>query len=203
MQKQEVTYLDHLALMERFKSYASPKSKLTQMVRSGKLIKIRRGLYIDSQESTYSIKTLANLICYPSYISFEYALSFYDMIPEKVEMITSASFQKNKNKTFHTLVGTFIYYYLQPSVYPFGINRLEENGQPYLIATREKALLDTLSKIRGVRSIKAMQNLIVEDLRLDEDVLHDLDRQELSLLSSKYHQRNCRMFVQWLERSLK
>jgi predicted transcriptional regulator of viral defense system len=201
MQKQEPIYLDHMTLVDRYKEYASPKSKITQMVQSGVLLKIRRGLYLESQKSSYSVKTLANLICYPSYISFEYALSFYNMIPERVVNITSASFQKNKNKIFHTPVGTFFYFYLHPSIYHYGINRIFENDQPFLIATREKALLDTLSKIKGVRSIKAMQALLIEDLRLDEASLQDLDKNELSFLSRKYHQRNCRMLVEWLKRS--
>ena len=199
MQDKKQIYLDHMSLMSRFKEYSSPKSKITQMISAGKLIKIRRGLYLDSQENGYSIKTLANIICFPSYISFEYALSYYDMIPERVEIVTSASYQKNKNKVFHTPVGSFYYYYLQSSVYHYGIDRMEENGNPFLIATREKALLDTLSKIKGVRSIKAMQALILDDLRLDKNILYSLNRKELTYLSTKYYQRNGRMLVRWLE----
>jgi predicted transcriptional regulator of viral defense system len=200
MQKQKPIYLDHMTLVDRYKEYAYPKSKISQMVKSGSLIKIRRGLYLDSEESSYSIKTLANMICYPSYISFEYALSFYNMIPERVELVTSASYLKNKNKIFRTPVGTFFYHYLDPSVYTHGIDRLEENDQFFFIATREKALLDTLSKIKGVRSVKAMQALLEEDLRLDETILKELDWKEISALSSHYHQRNCRMLLEWWER---
>ena len=200
MQIQKPIYLDHMMLVERYKGYASPKSKITQMVKSGALIKIRRGLYLESEESNYSIKTLANLICYPSYISFEYALSFYHMIPERVEMVTSASFQKNKNKVFHTPVGTFCYFYLDPNLYHYGIDRLEENHQPFFIATREKALLDTLSKIKGLRSIKAMQSLLMDDLRINDSIFPELDWKEISRLSGLYHQRNDRMLVEWWER---
>jgi len=203
MQKQKPIYLDHLMLVDRYKGYASPKSKITQMVKTGALIKVRRGLYLDSEESNYSIKTLANLICYPSYISFEYALSFYQMIPERVEIVTSASFQKNKNKFFRTPVGTFHYFYLDPSIYSYGIDRLEENGHSFIIATKEKALLDTLSKIKGVRSVKAMQSLLIDDLRINESIFPELDWKKISLLSTKYHQRNGRMLVEWWKRRKK
>ena len=199
MQTNNVPYLDHLSLVERYREYAYPQLKISQLVRSGKLIKVRRGLYLDSQDTTYSMKTLANMICSPSYLSFEYALRFYQMIPEHVVIYTSASFNKNKNKTFHTPIGTFEYYYLNPSVYPFGITRLEEKGQPFLIATKEKAILDTLSKIGSVRSVKALNALLFEDLRIDEDELKDLNRHEIEFLSVKYHQRNCHLFAQWLE----
>jgi hypothetical protein len=200
MQKQKPVYLDHLTLMERYKNYASPKSKITQMVKTGALIKVRRGLYLDSEETNYSIKTLANLICYPSYISFEYALSYYQMIPERVEIVTSASFQKNKNKVFLTPVGTFYYFYLDPFIYHYGIDRLEECGHSFFIATREKALLDTLSKIKGLRSVKAMQSLLMDDLRINESIFPELDWKEIFNLSTKYHQRNGRTLVEWWER---
>lgn len=200
MQKQKPIYWDHLLLMERYKNYASPKSKVTQLVKSGALIKIRRGLYLESEEANYSIKTLANLICYPSYLSFEYALSFYQMIPERVEIVTSVSFQKNKNKVFRTPVGTFYYFYLDPTLYHYGIDRLEENHQPFLIATREKALLDTLSKMKGLRSVRAMQSLLMDDLRINESIFPELDWEEIARLSNLYHQRNGRMLVQWWER---
>jgi hypothetical protein len=200
MQKQKPIYLDHLMLVERYKNYASPKSKITQMVKTGALIKVRRGLYLDSEETNYSIKTLANLICYPSYISFEYALSYYQMIPERVEIVTSASFQKNKNKVFLTPVGTFYYFYLDPFIYHYGIDRLEECGHSFFIATREKALLDTLSKIKGLRSVKAMQSLLMDDLRINESIFPELDWKEIFNLSTKYHQRNGRTLVEWWER---
>ena len=199
MQTKNIVYLDYLTLLDQYKEYAYPKLKISQLVRSGKLIKIRRGLYLDSQDTSYSMKTLANLICFPSYLSFEYALRFYQLIPEQVEIFTSASFHKNKNKTFHTPVGTFAYYYLNPTVYPFGITRAEEKGQPFLIATKEKALLDTLSKVRSVRSVVELNTLLFEDLRLDEAILRELDRHEIEFLSAKYHQRNCHLFAQWLE----
>jgi hypothetical protein len=151
-------------------------------------------------ETNYSIKTLANLICYPSYLSFEYALSFYQMIPERVEKLTSATFQKNKNKIFRTPVGTFYYFYLDPALYHYGIDRLEENHQHFFIATREKALLDTLSKVKGLRSVKAMQSLLIDDLRINESIFPELDWEEIARLSNLYHQRNGRMLVKWWER---
>ncbi len=37
-------YLDHLYMMDFLNNYASPKSKLTRMLKSGELIKIKRDL---------------------------------------------------------------------------------------------------------------------------------------------------------------
>jgi hypothetical protein len=38
---------DHLAVMEELKNYASPKMKLSGMIKSGSIIRIRRGLFTD------------------------------------------------------------------------------------------------------------------------------------------------------------
>lgn len=39
-------YYDTLYLMNTLSDYASPKSKLTNMVKSGEIVRIRRGLYV-------------------------------------------------------------------------------------------------------------------------------------------------------------
>ena len=61
-----------------------------------KLIKIRNGLY-ETEANTPSY-LLAGSIYGPSYISFEYALSYYGLIPERVTTITCATFNKRKEK---------------------------------------------------------------------------------------------------------
>ena len=43
---------------------------------------------------------VASSILSPSYLSFDWALSFYGLIPEKVVAITSATLRVRKNKTF-------------------------------------------------------------------------------------------------------
>ncbi|MBN1472386.1 MAG: hypothetical protein JW925_11435, partial [Syntrophaceae bacterium] len=145
--KQEI-YLDTLSLMDSLKGYGSPKSKLTTMIKSGEVIQVRRGLYIPGGNVSYSVKTLANKIYGPSYISFEYALSYYGLIPERVENVTSAIFNKNKNKTFTTPLGTFIYQSIPAAAYPRGFVLIKENDHPFFIATKEKALCDTLYRHR-------------------------------------------------------
>jgi predicted transcriptional regulator of viral defense system len=200
MQIQNEVYLDYALMIDRYKDYAYPKSKISQLVRNGKLIRLRRGLYIDAESQDYSLKTLANLICFPSYISFEYALSYYGLIPEQVKWLTSASFQKHKSKIFRTPLGNFIYHDIPSTVYAQGIHRIaEDEKHPFLIASMEKAVLDTLSKIRGVRSMKAMEQLILDDLRMDLDLIIDMDLPLLGFLSSQYHQSNGRLFYQWLK----
>ena len=165
------------------------------MIKSKKIIRIRRGLYIPGGEVFYSTKTLANKIFGPSYISFEYALSYYGFIPEKVETITSAVYNKNKKRTFRTPVGTFLYKSVPDTVYHKGITRKEENSHPYLIATAEKALLDTLYQHRSINTISQLSDLIYKDLRLDTSVISELDIKALEEIAFLYGNRIFKIFI--------
>ena len=182
-------YLDYLGIMDALKTYASPKSKLTTMIKKGEVIKIRRGLYLPGDAKAYSLKILANIIYGPSYVSFESALSYYGLIPEKVQAITSACFNKNKNKLFQTPVGTFVYKYINTKVYAYEICRLEENETPFLIASPEKALCDMLSKIKGIQDIQSLEYLLREDLRIDFEGLARMNVEKLKFLATLYGKR--------------
>ncbi len=192
-------YKDSMALAQELQHYASPKSRLTRMIRSGDVIQVRRGLFLDGHDKNTSLKSLANIIYGPSYISFEYALSQHGLIPERVNAITSASFNKNKNKTFNTPVGSFYYYYLPVQVYPYGIQSEADDGAGYLIASPEKALLDALYRTRNVSSKKALQALLTENWRLDMERLHQMDQKSLKFLTPLYNRKIHHLFLNWFK----
>ena len=83
-------------LLEELSEYGSPKSKLSRMAKSGECFPITKGIYETNPHT--SAYLLAGSIYGPSYISFEYALSFYGLIPEAVYTVTSATFEKKKEK---------------------------------------------------------------------------------------------------------
>lgn len=73
-------------------------------------------------------------------MSTEYALGFYDLIPEKVEDVTSITTKKTAK--FTNAFGTFLYQHVKTDLF-FGFTQIEdENGFPVLIAEPEKAMLD-------------------------------------------------------------
>ena len=193
-------YKDHMTLIHELKEYASPKARLTRMIQSGDVIQVRRGVFLDSTDHDYSLKSMASVIYGPSYISFEYALSHYGMIPERALAITSAVFNKNKNRRFHTPLGDFYYYYLPVEVYPYGIVREEENGQGYLIATREKALLDALYKVRGISTVTALSSLLFEDWRMDSETIQNLDHESIAFMAPLYRKTIMALLIDLLER---
>jgi hypothetical protein len=62
---------------------------------------------------------IANPLYGPSYISLEYALSYYGLIPERVESITSVTTKRSKK--FITPLGSFSYEHIPLKAYPIGI----------------------------------------------------------------------------------
>ncbi len=191
-------FKDHATLMQELREYASPRARLTRMIRSGKVIQVRRGIFLDPADRDYSMKSLAAVIYGPSYISFEYALAFRGLIPENVRVITCGIYKKNKNRYFHTPLGDFRYYYLPIAAFPYGITVGDENSQRYLMATPEKALCDTLYKTRGIDSRDALEDLLFEDLRLETDDVKRLDRKAVSFLAPLYGKKVLKLFAQWL-----
>ena len=185
-----------IGLMNELKNYKSPKSKITRMIKDKKLTQIRRGVFLEPEEKNYSLKGLSGVIYGPSYVSFETALSFYGLIPEKVIAITCAIYGKNKNKMFHTPVGSFYYNHVPKKVYPFGLNLEVEGEYKFQIATPEKALLDMIYKSRN--SNINFKDFIYSDLRIEKSDLIDLNYQELEMLSKMYNLEILEEFCYWL-----
>ena len=75
---------DYQALSNALKDYAQIRSKIQQLLKTGAIIRIKKGLYVFGPELTQGLiskELLANWIYGPSYLSLEYALSFHHMIP--------------------------------------------------------------------------------------------------------------------------
>lgn len=108
----------------------------------------KRGLFMRLKKGLYTLKTnipseevLANALYKPSYISFEYALAYYNLIPEMPYQITSAT---TKPTRLYSISGkTFIYYTLKKELY-FGYILKKTTDNQFLIAEPEKALVDYL-----------------------------------------------------------
>lgn len=169
----------------KYKDYSDVKGKVRREVAAGNLIPLMRGLY--ETDGTVSGKYLAGHIYGPSYLSFDYALSVYSLIPETVfNTFTSATFKKSKTKTYQNPFGTFIYQDVPEAVYSLGVLIKEEGGYTYLLATPEKALCDKLYSLPPVNTIKGLRLLLFEDLRIDESEFWKLNLHELCELAPLY-----------------
>jgi len=105
---------------------------------SSNFIKIKRGLYIFAPNSPIKFE-VANKIYQPSYISFETALSYYNIIPEAVYTITSATTKNTKDLEIQNT--SYKYYKLKKELF-FGYKPITIQQKIVLMADKEKALLD-------------------------------------------------------------
>ena len=121
----------------------SLKNNLSIWQKKGLVIKLRKGLYILNEQDrkiTPSRLFIANALYSPSYISTEYALSYYGLIPERVEDITSVTTKKTIG--FKNIFGSFPYQHLKTELF-FGFTQLtDESGLLTFLAYPEKAILD-------------------------------------------------------------
>lgn len=173
-------------LKNKYKSYSNINQKICLEIKKGNLKRIKRGLYSDNLLVDSPI--IANVCYSPSYISFEYALSYYGLIPEYVTLYTSAVFNKKNNKTYRLNDVCFEYRSVPNEAFNEGItfSKNEENIR-YKIATKEKALCDTLYKKYPVRNISDLKILLFEDLRIDEDLFMKLDFDFMITIAPLYH----------------
>jgi len=171
--------ITHQLLISLLKDYKRPNDKINTLKSEGVIESIKKGLYIAGPKASMSRPEsglLANHIFGPSYVSMETALSYYGLIPERVYEI--ASMTTKASKEFRTSAGTFTYTHLPLPYYAFGLNmvRLSEK-QRAIIASPEKALCDKIISTAGLllRSTVQASAYLIEDLRIDESALKDLN----------------------------
>lgn len=156
----------------------SPEKKILALEKSGELIRLKRDLYIVSSDlcgKATDARLCANHIYGPSYISMQWALRYYGLIPEQVFGITSIT--TKRSQAFATPIGGFYYKQVAPQYFPVGTMSTIENGIGFLIASPEKALCDTILFDQYVpnQSLKALYTYLEEDLRLDMDEFAQMD----------------------------
>ena len=180
--------------------YKNPRVKINELLKKGEIIRVKKGLYVFGPElakEPYSKETLANLIYGPSYISLEYALYFFGLIPERIETVTSVT--NKRNKIFNTPIGYFSYKYINPSIYSYGITLYEaDKHHSILIASREKALSDMLYFSHKMTDESQIEKYLFEDLRIDIKELKGFNLRKVSKLAGLYG-HNVNLFYNFLE----
>ena len=169
-----------------FSDLSAPEKKIRALEKTGELIRLKRNLYIVNKELTgkeTDVRLCANHLYGPSYVSLQWALRYYGMIPEQVFVLTSATIRRSRS--FQTPMGRFSFMQVSPAYFPIGVESRTEGGVGFLMASREKALCDTILHEHFVphQSMKALAAYLEEDLRLDMDILSELDAEIIRLCS--------------------
>ena len=168
---------DHL--LSYLLEYKDPNKKIKQLVDRGEVVRVKRGLYVAGElyrNGSVSQELLANLLYGPSYVSMDYALSFYGLIPERVYEVTSMTTKLFKE--YETPFGRYSYIKSSMCLYPIGITMMQSSDtSSFMIATREKALCDKLVFTKNIQitSQRAMHAYLEDDIRIEIEMLESFD----------------------------
>ena len=161
-----------------FDYLASPNEKIRALEKDGQLIRLKRGLYVVSSEVSgkpVNACLCANHIYGPSYVSQQWALRWYGLIPERVYTMTSVT--TKRTRMFENSLGRFTYEQVKPEYFAIGVNGVVEDGVTFMMASREKALCDLIlhDTYLPQQSVKGLWQYLEEDIRFDVDELATFD----------------------------
>lgn len=182
-------------------SHNTIKNQLVKWIKSGEVICLRKGFYTlnnEDRSAGLSNKLVANVIYHPSYLSLEYALSFYDMIPEAVFSVTSVT--PKKTQAFSNPLGEFLYKSIKKELFFGYVSVKDEFGCEILIASPEKALLDFFY-FKTPANIKVTGPYFEESLRLQN--MEMIDEKKFVQFAKKFNSRKMDKivgaFLKWKE----
>lgn len=171
--------ITHQILMDSLAEYKRPNDKVYELLKSGVLQSVKRGIYLAgpslglNQPEPFLI---ANHLLGPSYVSLDAALAYHGLIPEQVFEVSSVTTKSTRK--FNTSVGVYSYTRLPLPYYSFGIEYVSfGNQQNAMVASAEKALCDKIITTAGIvfRSTVNAYDYLLESLRMDEERLKALD----------------------------
>jgi predicted transcriptional regulator of viral defense system len=138
---------------------ASLRVRLYEWRKAGRLIALRRGMYMLAapyRRVDLNPALLSNHLYTPSYISMQWALSFYGLIPEKSVVYTAIT--PRVPRTFTNPVGTYRYFNLKQAFF-FGSRMVTLSGASVCMADPEKALLDLWHLQSGEWTVERMREM--------------------------------------------
>lgn len=170
--------VDFSVLKSMYPNHRSIHNKVSELEKSGKIIRLKKGLYVVSPAESgrlLSPELIANHLYGPSYVSMESALRYYGLIPEQVYAIQSVTTKHSRN--FQNMLGTFEYTQCHKEYFAVGIQQESKEAVQFLIATPEKALCDLIIHTPNLklRYRKELLSYLDEDIRLDMEAFFKMN----------------------------
>lgn len=182
-------------------THESLLNALSRSVEDGDLVRVRRGLYALSRELTPTLPhpyALANLVYGPSYVSMETALEFHGWIPEAVNTVSCVTFSRARK--FETPYGLFRYELVKQNLLMRAVERHDEHPSgTFFVARPLKALCDLVT---ARRFDWTTCEPLIESLRIEEESLSSLRRQDFSELEDLYYSRRAKRFLAGIRKEL-
>lgn len=170
--------VDFAVLESLFPDHKSVHNKICELEKTGKIIRLKRGLYVvpaKDTESLLSVELMANHIYGPSYVSMESALSYYGLIPEAVHTLRSMTTKRSRD--FINTIGRFKYTECSKAYFSIGIQQIIKEDTSFLMATPEKALCDLIAYTPNL-NLRFQKELLIyleDNLRFDMDAFRNMN----------------------------
>jgi predicted transcriptional regulator of viral defense system len=177
-----------------------------KLLREGEIISLKKGLYVSKLyllglEKNPGLKEayleyLANILRYPSYLSLEYALAKYGLIPEAVYSLTSVTIKSSR--IYKNALGNFIYRKISPRLF-FGFINGEFEDKRVKIASPAKAIFDFFY-FKPFPLTGESQEKFLKDLRINWEILTKKDWREFGEIVRQANSRKMKAFFAFLKK---
>jgi predicted transcriptional regulator of viral defense system len=159
-------------------SSALVRLQLARWVKSGRIIRLRRGLYVLAppyRKVEPHPFVVANSLRKNSYVSLQSALAHHGLIPEYVPMVTSVTTARPEQ--LRTELGAYTFKHIRREFF-FGYRSVELSlNQRAFLATPEKALLDLVYLTPGAQAEEYVRGLRLQNVEtIDSTVLSEFAR---------------------------
>ena len=177
--------------------------QLVRWQKAGYIRPVMRGFYTFADFQTrftlneQFLIQAANQIRQPSYVSLEMALSWYNLIPEGVYLITSVTTKNTAN--IESPFGHFSFRHLKKELM-FGYDLLQYQGYTYKIATMEKALLDYFYFKPKVQTKEDFEGLRLNVPELTENLSEKKLKEYLSVFSQKKLDKTINNLLEYIKK---
>lgn len=153
---------------------------------------INRWYVFNENRAINTLYLISNRIYSPSYISFESALAYYNLIPEGVYTITAAT--SIKTQKFNTPIGAFNYRHIKPEMM-FGYRLISVEGQLFKMAEPEKLIIDYFYLNPKIDSPEDIESLRLNQAELESLINKDLVFEYLDLVKNKALEKRINIFM--------
>jgi hypothetical protein len=134
-------------------------------------------------------------------VSLDFALAWHGLIPEGVAEVSSVT--PRPSRLLSNGIGRFSYHHLPLPYYAVGQELGQSrDGRSFLITSPTKALCDRLVLARNLPPLSrsAMRQWLLDDLRLDPELLSELDLNDLrACLAARFKRRQLGTLLAVLE----
>jgi predicted transcriptional regulator of viral defense system len=169
-------------------------------IKNGEIIRLKRGLYCLAKENRrrgLNAYAVSQLLCGPSYVSLESALSYHGWVPEGVFLTTCVGMMRSV--TYKTPVGDFSYHHVPQRCFYEDVEPIAADEGDYFMAKPLKALCDYIYIHKRTWSgIKPL----CDSLRIDEESVAQLTGEQCDRLYENYRSRRVRAFIKGVKKDL-